>query len=236
MKCLLLASGFGTRLYPLTKKTPKGLLPYQGKPVVTHIVERIPPDIEVYVTTNLRFEAQFRKFRDGLSRDINLFVEPVASEEERLGAVGSIEYFVRMNSIAEDLMVIASDNYFDFDVSDFIANFDGRLTLNAVYDIGNLDEARQFGVVSLAGDRLAALAEKPEKPVSTLVSTACYIFPARVLPMLADCCRSGRCDNLGNFIGHLIKNDAVRAYVFRGTWFDIGSLWPRLNARGSETG
>lgn len=231
MKCVLLASGFGTRLYPVTKKTPKGLLPYQGKPVITHIVERIPPDIKVHVTTNLKFEDQFRKWRDELSRSVNLFVEPVAGEEERLGAVGSIEYFVRMNNIDEDLLVIASDNYFDFDVGDFITCYDGRLALNAVYNIGSLEEARQFGVVSLAGDRLAALAEKPEKPASSLISTACYIFPARVLPMLADCCRSGQCDNLGNFISHLIKNDGVRAYVFRETWFDIGSLWPKLNAR-----
>lgn len=230
MKCLLLASGFGTRLYPVTKKTPKGLLPYRGKPVITHIVDRIPPGIEVYVTTNLRFEAQFQKWRAELSRSVNLFVEPVASEEERLGAVGSIEYFVRMNSIAEDLLVIASDNYFDFDVVDFISCFDGNLALNAVYDIGSLKEARQFGVVSLAGDRLAAFAEKPENPASSLISTACYIFPARVLPLLADCCRSGQCDNLGNFISHLISRDGVRAYVFRGTWFDIGSLWPKLNA------
>jgi glucose-1-phosphate thymidylyltransferase len=230
MKCLLLASGFGTRLYPVTKKTPKGLLPYQGKPVITHITERIPPDVEVHITTNLRFETQFREWEEALPRSVNIFVEPVAGEEERLGAVGSIEYFIRKNSINEDLLVIASDNYFDFDVSDFIACYDGRLSLNAVYDIGSLEEARQFGVVSLAGDKLAALAEKPEKPASSLISTACYIFPARVLPMLADYCRTGKCDNLGNFIGHLIKNDGVRAYVFRGVWFDIGSLWPKLSA------
>jgi glucose-1-phosphate thymidylyltransferase len=235
MKCLLLASGFGTRLYPLTKKTPKGLLPYQGKPVITHIVERMPPDIEVHITTNLRFEDQFGKWREELSRNVNLFVEPVASEEERLGAVSSIEYFVRKNSINEDLLVIASDNYFDFGVADFIACFDGRLALNAVYDIGSLEEARQFGVVSLSGDRLTALAEKPEKPASSLISTACYIFPARVLPMLADYCCTGKCDNLGNFISHLIRNDGVRAYVFRGTWFDIGSLWPKLIAGEGKT-
>ena len=42
MKCLILASGFGTRLYPVTQKTAKGLLPYKGKPIISYIVEKIP--------------------------------------------------------------------------------------------------------------------------------------------------------------------------------------------------
>ena len=52
---------------------------------------------------------------------MSLFVEPVSCEEERLGAVGSIDYFVRTNSIDDDLLVIAGDNYFDFDMNDFIS-------------------------------------------------------------------------------------------------------------------
>ena len=230
MKCILLASGFGTRLYPVTQNTPKGLLPFQGKPVITHILERIPAEMDIHVTTNLRFEAQFRLWQEEQERKVSLSVEPVACEDQRLGAVGSIEYFIRTNSIDDDLLVIASDNYFDFNVKDFMAHFDGRLALNAVYDIGSLDEARQFGVVNLSGDRIKTLDEKPENPASSLISTACYIFPARVLPVLADYCRTGRRDNLGDFISHLVRGDGVRVYVFRGVWFDIGSLWPRLNA------
>ncbi len=47
MKCLILASGFGARLYPLTRNRAKALLEYEGKPVLSHIVGRVPQDINV---------------------------------------------------------------------------------------------------------------------------------------------------------------------------------------------
>ena len=236
MKCLLLASGFGTRLYPVTRKTAKGLLPYKGKPVISYIVEGIPRDIEIYVTTNRKFASQYRGWQKTLDREVALFIEPVVSEEQRLGAVGSLEYWVETNAVDDDLLVIASDNYFDFDSRDFISHFDGRRTLVAVYDIKNMEDACQFGVITLEGDRVVKLIEKPPAPQSSLVSTACYIFPARVLSLLHDFCNLERKDNLGNFIAHLIRYDEVQAYVFSGAWFDIGNVWPRLNGNRSNQG
>ena len=41
MKSIILASGFGTRLYPLTIDKPKCLLEYKGKPIINHIVDKI---------------------------------------------------------------------------------------------------------------------------------------------------------------------------------------------------
>jgi len=229
MKCLILASGFGTRLYPVTRKTAKGLLPYKGKPVVSYIVDNIPGGIEIHLTTNRRFEPQYRQWQQGLDRDVMLFVEPVDSEEQSLGAVGSLEYWVKANKINDDLLVIASDNYFSLDMARFVSQFDGRHALVAVYDVGNKADARQFGVVELDGDRIMELVEKPATPRSSLVATACYLLPARLLPALHNYCRRAKKDNLGNFIARLVECDRVRAYVFDGAWFDIGNAWPRLN-------
>lgn len=61
MKSLILASGFGTRLYPLTITTAKCLLPYKGKPIISHVVDKIPQDIDILVNTNKKFEADFRR-------------------------------------------------------------------------------------------------------------------------------------------------------------------------------
>ena len=236
MKCLILASGFGTRLYPVTKKTAKGLLPYKGKPVIDYIVESIPGGIEINVASNRKFEAQYRKWQGEINRDVRLFVEPVENEEQSLGAVGSLEYWVRQNAIDDDLLVIAGDNYFEMDMTHFISRFDGEHTLVAVYDIGDRRDACQFGVVQLDEDKITSLAEKPREPQSSLVATACYLFPAGVLAALNDYCKQGRKDNLGNFIAHLIGCGSVQAYVFNGAWFDIGNIWPRLEAENHNKG
>ncbi len=41
MKALILAAGYGTRLYPLTKDKPKPLLPVAGQPMMEHILKKI---------------------------------------------------------------------------------------------------------------------------------------------------------------------------------------------------
>ena len=229
MKCLILAAGFGTRLYPLITDKSKALLEYKGKPLLSHLVEKVPRDIEILVSTNLKFEPDFRRWQQGVDREIDLCVEEALSDEQKKGAVGSLNFWVTTRNISQDLLVIAGDNYFELDLSQFIAAYDGDNTLVAVHDIGDKSRAIQFGVVRLEGNRLAGLEEKPVKPRSSLIATACYIFPPRIFPILQQYCSGGKRDNLGSFIAHLIKIDQVRGYLFTEPWFDIGSNYSADN-------
>jgi glucose-1-phosphate thymidylyltransferase len=224
MKALILASGFGTRLYPLTLTKAKALLEYQGKPILSHVVDKIPQDIDILVNVNKKFEADFRSWQRSAGRAVTLCVEPVFTEEQAFGAVSSIHYWIKDKEIADDLLVIASDNYFEFDLRRFIAAYDGENTLAAVYDIGDISKATQYGVVRLDGSRIVELEEKPAQPKSSLIATACYIFPQRIFPLLSQFCVQDRKDNLGNFIAYLIETDEVCAYTFAEPWFDIGSI------------
>jgi len=224
MKSLILASGFGTRLYPLTATKAKALLEYKGKALISHVVDKIPQGIDILVNTNKKFEADFRRWQATLDRAVTLCVEPVFTEEQAFGAVGSLDYWIRAKKISDDLLVIASDNYFEFDLPKFIAAYNGENTLAAVYDIGDKSKASQYGVVHLDGRKITELAEKPAQPKSSLVAIACYIFPPRIFPLLFQCCPQGRKDNLGNFISYLVEKDEVHAYTFSDAWFDIGNI------------
>jgi glucose-1-phosphate thymidylyltransferase len=232
MKCLILASGFGTRLYPLTQKIAKGLLPYQDKPVISHIIEKVPARIDISVTVNRKFAPQYEDWQKNIARHIDLWVEPVDNEQQMLGAVGSLDYWVKGNNINDDLLVIAGDNYFSSSLSGFLSAFNSQDTLIAVYDVGKCGDARQFGVVKLEGTRVVELEEKPQNPQSSLVSTACYIFPSRIIPLLDHYCKNVKRDNLGSFISHLVEVDTVKAYVIDGSWFDIGSIWQKIPDNG----
>lgn len=223
MKSLLLASGFGTRLYPLNNRKAKGLIEYQGKALISHLVNKIPQDVPILVNTNKKFEADFRQWQETLSRSITLCVEPVFDEKQAFGAIGSIEYWIRTENITEDLLVIASDNYFEFDLRQFISCYNGKNTLVAVHDIGDECKASQYGVVQLDGLSIVELEEKPAQPKGSLIATACYIFPQRIFPLLSQYCAEGKRNNLGGFIAYLIAKDEVCAYAFNELWFDIGS-------------
>ena len=223
MKCLILAGGFGTRLYPLTIYKAKTLLEYKGKPLLSHILDRIPGSIDTLVSCNRKFEADFRRWQKNAARQVELCVEHVWTHEQKKGAVGSLEFWVSSKSITEDLLVIAGDNYFEFSLAEFISTYNGKNVLVAVYDIGDMSKASRFGIVSLNGKRIVEFQEKPAQPHSSLVSTGIYIFPPRIFPLLSRYCAESKRDNLGSFIAHLIERDEVHARIFTETWCDIGS-------------
>lgn len=223
MQCLILAGGFHRRVYALIGDKPKALLEYRGKPLISHIVERIPDEINILVTTNRRFEKALFEWKKTIRRPLEVLIESAVSEEQKLGALSAIDFWVREKRIEEDLMVIGGDNYFEFDIRRFMLSYDGGHALVAVYDTGDLAEAQNFGVVRLAGSKISEFAEKPLHPVSTVVATACYIFPPRVLEILKEYCSQGKQDLLGSFLAFLVRIDEVHAFIFTERWFDIGN-------------
>jgi glucose-1-phosphate thymidylyltransferase len=228
MKCLILAGGFATRLYPLTLHKAKALLEYQGKPVITHIVNKIPRSIDILVSTNKKFESDFFIWGKTLDRPVDLLIEEAFSDDQKKGAVGAVDYWIRMKEIQEDLMVIAADNYFEFDLREMINRFNGSSPLIAVYDVGDKDKACeigkacQVGLVILDQDKIVRLDEKPPLPTSSVVSSGIYIVPSRLFPLLSDYGREKR-DNLGSFVSYMLnQGEEVRAYIFNEIWMDIG--------------
>jgi glucose-1-phosphate thymidylyltransferase len=224
MKCFILASGFGTRLYPLTLTCAKPLLPYRGKPMINHIVDKIPENMEILVNINKKFEMAFYSWQKEQKRPITLCVENVYTDREKLGAIGALNYWIKNKNISEDLLLFGSDNYFEFCLNKFMSAYNGHNLLVAVHDIGDPSRATQYGVVKLSENKIIEIEEKPLKPRSSLVATACWILPARIFPIISDFCQDVNRDNLGHFIAHLIKQDEVYAYPFTETWIDIGSL------------
>ena len=224
MKCLILASGFGTRLYPLTKTQAKALLPYKGKPMINHVVDKVPEDIEILVNINKKFEQDFYKWQNEIDRDITLCVEPVYDETQMLGAISSLNYWIKEKHITEDLMIIGSDNYFEFSLNEFIAFYNKSNIVVAIYDIGDKNKVTEYGVVRLENTRIVEFEEKPAAPKSSLVATACWIIPPRIFPLIAEFCSQGKRDNLGTFIAYLVEKEEVDAFVFDELWLDIGSI------------
>jgi glucose-1-phosphate thymidylyltransferase len=223
MKCMVLAGGYGTRLYSQGVSQAKTLIEYKGEPLIDHLIRKIPRDIPVLVSTNLRFAPDLRRWQQETARDIDLCVEQTSNNEQKYGAVSSLDFWIESKGITEDLLVIAGDNYFEFDLARFIAAYNRKYTLVAVHDIGDTERARQFGVIRLEGDRIIELEEKPVNPGSSIVATGCYILPARVFPILRQYCSVRKRDNLGSFISHLITVDKVYSFIFAETWLDIGS-------------
>jgi glucose-1-phosphate thymidylyltransferase len=237
VKCLILASGFGTRLYPLTREKAKALIEYKDKPLLTHIVERIPPSIDIFIATNRKFEMDFRRWRENIYRKIEIDVEDVWTENQKKGALGSLIFWITQADINEDLLILASDNYFEFDLSQFIAAYSGRNALVAVHDIGDKDKAGQFGVVEVEKGRIVKCEEKPRHPKTSLIGVAYYLLPPRILSVLSRYHREHpEIDQLGHFVTYLVKHDTVDAYVFTEMWQDTAGILSLSGEIGTPRG
>jgi glucose-1-phosphate thymidylyltransferase len=223
MKCLILAGGFATRLYPLTHNRAKALIEYKGNPLLTHLIHNVPRGIDILVTANKKFEEDFNDWQQSIDRQVKLLFEEAKNSEQKRGAISALNVWIKQEGITDDLLVIAGDNYFGFDLSHFIDAYNGKNALVAVHDLGDLEKASHFGVVQLNTHKIETITEKPANPDTSLIATACYLLPPRVFSYLHQYCSEHRRDNLGNFISYLIAIDRVDAYTFKGEWFDIGT-------------
>lgn len=230
MKCIILAGGFATRLWPLTENKAKPLLHLKDRPLISHITDGLPEDMEIIVSTNAVFEEEFKEWaKQYPDRPINIFVEDSTDDEFKKGALGATALVIEQLKIDEDIMLIAGDNYFGFKLSGFINSFKGNPML-AAYDIGDLNSAKKFGVVVAKDGQVVQFQEKPQEPKSTLVSTGCYVFPRKNLADIVEYAKQKN-DDLGGIFEYLLqKGETIDVFSFKEKWFDVGSFDGYLNA------
>lgn len=228
MKALILAGGFARRLAPITDFIAKPLLPVGERLIIDWIVDKIREAgiKEIIVSTNAYYEREFRYWMRCRDEDIELLIEPTRSEEEKFGAIAGIRY--AMDSYGEDeYLIVAGDNYFDLSLRDFLAFYrNKKAPVIAVYDVEDLKKATRYGVVSMdENGKITKFVEKPEKPESTLIATACYAFPDGIKSKLCEYLEDrNNPDSPGYFISWLVEHSTVYGYPFTGTWLDIGNI------------
>jgi glucose-1-phosphate thymidylyltransferase len=232
MKALILAAGYATRLYPLTKEYPKPLLTVGKRPLINYIVEKlgeVPAIDEILVVTNSKFIGHFQKWaRTVRSRKELTLVDDLTKElRDKRGAIGDIHFAIEDRCIRDDLLVIGGDNLFDEKLKKFVlcARKHAPHPTIGVYDVGAAGEAHNFGVVKCdARGHVVDFKEKPARPESSLIAMCLYFFPRQKVGLVKEYMRS-RCqkaDATGSYIAWLVKKQEVYAYTFGGRWFDIG--------------
>lgn len=234
MKCILLCAGYATRLYPLTENMPKPLLQVGNKPVIEHILEQIlaiEEVDEIFIVTNAKFYGHFEDWLRGFTqktpvmKSIKVINDNTKSNDDRLGSLGDLVFVLKQKAIRDDVLVVAGDNLFTGDLKGFIRMCKAdSFSAIGLYDVGDINEAKKFGIVLTNGDNVADFEEKPAQPKSTLASMAIYFYPKSTFGMLEKFVSISDKPDLGFFIKWIYKTTPVKGFVFGGKWFDIGSF------------
>lgn len=229
MKCIILAAGYATRLYPLTKNFPKPLLDVGGKPILNHLIEdvdRCGLIDEYIVISNHKFANHFNDWAKALPQKITVLDDGTETNETRLGAVKDIQFAIHELNIKDDCLVMAGDNLLDFSLTEFIKyTLEKNTSCVMRFYQDDLALLQKTGVLELDGERVVGMEEKPENPKSRYSCPPFYFYKsddiARIDEALADGCEY---DAPGSLVVWLCCRAVINAMEMPGKRYDIGNM------------
>lgn len=230
MKCLILAAGYATRLYPLTENFPKPLLEVKGKTILDWLIDDLDRsgEIEEYVViSNHRFAHHFQTWAASKRQKITVVDDGTSTNETRLGAVKDIQFAIDALKLDDDMLVIAGDNLLDFSLTGFVAYAREKKT-SCIMRYYEPSEARlvKCGVVLVdEKDRILEMAEKPAQPKSHWCCPPFYYYTKADAKLVQKGIASGcGTDAPGSYIAWLCTQTPVHAMEMPGKRYDIGYL------------
>lgn len=230
MKCLILAAGYATRLYPLTENFPKPLLAVGEKTILDWLVDDIDTSNavdEYIVISNHKYATHFEDWARTKPQNITVVDDGTSTNESRLGAVMDIRFAIEKLSLDCDMLVIAGDNVLDFSLTEFILYAKAkRASCIMRYYEPDGKKLLKCGVVTVDGnDKILSMTEKSPTPATHWCCPPFYYYTkadARLVRRGIDAgCGT---DAPGSYIAWLCKQTDVYAMEMPGKRYDIGNL------------
>ncbi len=230
MKCLILAAGYATRLYPLTENFPKPLLQVGEKAILDWLVDDIDTAglVDEYVViSNHKYAHHFDTWAKTKKQKITVVDDGTISNETRLGAVKDIQFAIDQLQLDDDLLVIAGDNVLDFSLTKFI-RYAAQKDTSCIMRYYEASEKKltKCGVVQVdETDRILGMEEKPAQPKSHWCCPPFYYYTRRDAGLVAKGIEAGcGTDAPGSYIAWLCTQTPVYAMEMPGSRYDVGNL------------
>jgi len=224
---ILLVGGFGTRLMPLTKNTPKPMLTVAGVPVTEHqlAMAKAAGITEIVLATSYLSEVFIPYFGDGSKWGMKI---KYAVEKEPLGTGGAIRNAAKLLDTKESIVILNGDVLSSHNLSEQIRQHEAH-DADVTLHLTQVDDARAFGCVPTDSDgRVTAFLEKMENPVSNQINAGCYVFNPRVVSTIPlDTVVSVERETFPQLVANGAK---VFGYLENAYWLDIGTPRALLKA------
>jgi len=217
---ILLVGGMGTRLMPLTSKTPKPMLQVAGVPFTEHQIRKAAQAgiTEIVLATSYKAELFEPYFGNGEKFGIKI---KYAVEKTALGTGGGIRNAASLLEDCDQVVIFNGDVLSGHDLSAQI-QFHIKNNAEVTLYLTKVSDARAYGCVELSADsQVKSFLEKMENPVSDLINAGCYIFNRKVIDQIpANQVISVERDTFPNLLSSGVK---VCGYLDNSYWLDIGN-------------
>lgn len=224
---ILLVGGFGTRLMPLTKNTPKPMLTIAGVPVTEHQIAmaKAAGITEIVLATSYLSEVFIPYFGDGSKWGIKI---KYAVEKEPLGTGGGIRNAAKLFESSESVVVLNGDVLSSHNLAEQIRQHEAH-NADVTLHLTQVEDARAFGCVPTDSEgRVTAFLEKMENPVTNQINAGCYVFNPNIISNIPmDTVVSVERETFPQLVSNGAK---VFGYLENAYWLDIGTPRALLKA------
>lgn len=224
MKAMILAAGFGTRLFPLTIDRTKPAIPFLGKPVVGYVAEYLKRFGFNQIIVNVHHQPDSVIAALGDGSDFGVNIEYSREEPVILGTAGALD---NVRSLLEDdtFLVINGKIITDIDLSLAIKHHRATNSLATMVLLPNLRRER-FTVVYTKDGRVTGFGGFPagesDEVEPPLMFTGIQILEPAVFDYIP---RGVYSDIVPSFYNPAIADGKrISAYVADGTWYEISTI------------
>ncbi len=217
-KLFILAGGRGSRLKPLTNKTPKPMLKINGKPILEHIILNAKNFglNEIIISVNYLSNQIKKYFNDGSKFGVSI---KYLEEKQPMGTVGSISLINQIPK--ESIFVINGDIITDIDFQQML-NYHEANNSFATMAVRVFESKEIFGFVKTNGTKIMGFEEKPIK--RTYINSGIYILHPKSINLLKHIVKHEEKLDMPDLFNHIrLKKYKSIIYPFFNTWTDIGN-------------
>jgi glucose-1-phosphate thymidylyltransferase len=167
MKAIIPVAGVGTRLKPHTNTIPKVLLNVAGKPIISHILDKLANEgVKDIILVIGYLGDKIQHYIKEKYKNLNVkFVEQMETK-----GLGHAIYITRNHFGDEPVLIVLGDTVFDIDLKSVLKSKHSSL------GVKHVEDPRRFGIAVLRNGFISDLIEKPEKPKSNLVVVGLYLI------------------------------------------------------------
>ena len=211
----VMAGGFGTRLYPLTKETPKPLLKVGDKPILDTIIEQFINFgfSNFYISTHYMSEKIKNNFSNKDLSNINIeFID----EDKPLGTAGSLGLLPK--SISKLPIIIMNGDLLTKVDFVHLLDFHQASKAEATMCVREYDFQVPYGVIEIEDHKIREIKEKPVHKF--FVNAGIYILNHSLVQKVD----GDTYLDMTDFLESELDTGKVNAFPIHEYWLDIGQI------------
>ena len=235
MKAMILAAGFGTRLFPLTIDRTKPAIPFLGKPLVGYVAEYVAKFGFKDVVVNLHHQPESVKKALGDGADFGVKIHYTIEEPKILGTAGALD---NARHLLEDetFLIVNGKIITDIDISAALRTHRKTGALATMVLMENKKRER-FSIVETDGNLVTGFGDFPEqsskfkenqiqnpksKIQNPMMFTGIHILEPRIFDYVP---RGVYSDIVPTFYNPAIRRgEKIAAHVTEANWFELSTI------------